>query len=122
HISTFMADGESGFIQSSSSDETLLPSYALSKTWAAPAVAFLRDAFADQSGTYIDVGANIGLTTIPIARNPKLRCVAFEPDPNNFWHLSENVRRNGQNGNIELVPMALMDKAGSVSLSLNKDG
>src|ERR1051325_4732368 len=67
HISTFMADGEWGFIHSSSSDETLLPAYARTKTWASPVITFLRDAFGDQPGTYIDIGANIGLTTIPIA-------------------------------------------------------
>ena len=53
------------------------------------------------SGTYLDIGANIGLTTIPIARNHRVRCHSFEPDPGLFVHLLENIHRNCRR-NVEL--------------------
>lgn len=45
----------------------------------------------------IDVGANIGIHTIPLARRigDAGRVVAFEPDPDNFALLLENLQGNG---------------------------
>jgi FkbM family methyltransferase len=122
HISAFLAEGEYGLIQSSPGDETLIRTYARTGTWAAATIAFFRKILGDGSGTYIDVGANIGLTTIPIAQNPGLRCIAFEPDPTNFGHLTENVRRNCRYNNVELVQMAVMDRSGTVSFGLDRSG
>ncbi len=59
---------------------------------------------------------------VPVAQNPAVHCVAFEPDPTNFSHLRENIRRNCQHGNVDLVQAAVMDQSGSVSLGLNRDG
>ena len=38
-------------------------------------------------GTFLDIGANIGLTTIPVARRANVACHAFEPEPENFRNL-----------------------------------
>lgn len=120
-VLTCMASGREGLIQGSSRDEVIIPIYGASKTWAPATVEFISQALAD-GGTYLDIGANIGLTTIPVARNPKVRCIAFEPDPTNFKHLSENVRRNCLHGNVELLQKAVMEKPGKAALGLNDEG
>ena len=40
------------------------------------------------------MGANIGMTVISVARNPLVRCVAFEPEPTNFANLFANIATN----------------------------
>lgn len=43
-----------------------------------------------------DIGANIGLSAIALARAlPKSTIVAFEPSPETFVHLQENLKLNG---------------------------
>lgn len=43
----------------------------------------------------IDIGANIGTTSIPLALNNNIsRIHAFEPDPNNFHLLEYNIHAN----------------------------
>ena len=66
----------------------------------------------------MDIGANIGLMTIPIARNPLIRCLAFEPEPVNFDFLKRNVARNAPEGNIEFLNVALFHKHDSLSLAI----
>jgi hypothetical protein len=43
---------------------------------------------------YLDIGGNIGLTTIPIARNAKMKCLVFEQHPTNFGNLLDNLNGN----------------------------
>jgi hypothetical protein len=64
-------------------DRFVLPEYAATGTFAETVTSALTD-FLRGGGTYIDVGANIGLTIIPVARNPNVHCLAFEPEPVNF--------------------------------------
>jgi FkbM family methyltransferase len=73
------------------------------------------------SGTYLDIGANIGLTTIPIARNHRVRCHSFEPDPGLFVHLLENIHRNCRR-NVELHQLALGAENAEVPFSINTRG
>ena len=48
----------------------------------------------------VDVGANVGIVSIYLAkRHPGITVHAFEPIPENFRHLSENIRANGV-GNV----------------------
>ena len=48
-------------------------------------------------GTYIDIGANVGITTIPYALKHTWDFYAFEPDPDHFRRLQCNLIRNGIN-------------------------
>lgn len=56
---------------------------------------------------YIDVGANIGATLIPIATKG-CRCIAFEPNLDVAWRLLINVSSNNC-GKVEILLNALAD-------------
>ncbi|MBI5623647.1 MAG: FkbM family methyltransferase [Elusimicrobia bacterium] len=67
--------------------------------------------------TCLDIGANIGIYTLYLARlaGPSGRVIAFEPEPENFALLRKNIIAN-RYGNVECVPKAVSDRAGSASL------
>lgn len=78
--------------------------------------------FGSRVETLFDIGANIGTIGITaVARNIVDRCIAFEPEPNNFRLLDSNIRLNGLGGRISAFNVALSD--GSLSeleFELNK--
>ena len=119
---TLYANGDYGLIQSVADDWLILPIYANHKTWAKSVCRVFAEFFQERGGgTYLDIGANIGLTTIPIARNNQVSCHSFEPDPDLFAHLYENIRRNC-GGNVELHQLALGAENAEVSFSINTRG
>ena len=77
NIGGFLVEGEWGRFQSAIEDQMILPIYARSGTWARRTNVELIAFFEGRSGTYIDAGANIGLTTVPVAQNAKvpLHCI-----------------------------------------------
>ncbi len=70
----------------------------------------------------VDVGANIGVFTIPLARvvGPQGKVLAFEPVPENARRLQENIELNRLK-NVHLYRLALSDKAGEVAIHLADD-
>ena len=71
---------------------------------------------AHERGTYIDIGANIGTTTIPFAlQAPNWSFLAFEPDPGNFMRLRINLIRN-RIEHVRAYNLALADKPGNLTL------
>jgi FkbM family methyltransferase len=119
----FVAQGDYGLIQSSSRDQTILRSYALEGTFAKSTNERLSWFFATRGGggTYIDVGANIGLTTIAVAKNPLVHCIAIEPDPENFANLVANISANCPHGNVDMRQAAISDATGHLTLALSPD-
>jgi FkbM family methyltransferase len=93
--------------------------YAAIKTYSPTNNTFFRDFHAGRGGTYLDIGANIGLTFVPVAQDPHLRCIAFEADLENFANLRDNVRRNVSHDNIELHQIALFDRRTTVRFALD---
>ena len=47
-----------------------------------------------KGGTFVDIGANIGLMTLPIAAQG-INCEAFEADPDVFMLLADNIALSG---------------------------
>jgi FkbM family methyltransferase len=112
--------GDYGLVEGSLQDTAILMSYARTKTWAPETNRFFVDILSGfRQATYIDIGANIGLTTLPIARNPRVACRAFEPEPDNYRYLVGNVARNCAYGNVEAYNMALFDREGVLDLELS---
>jgi FkbM family methyltransferase len=68
----------------------------------------------------VDVGAHVGYFTLLLAKQvgPSGEVVAFEPNPNIFEILKENVALNGYR-NVILENKAVADQAGQVELRLS---
>lgn len=56
----------------------------------------------------LDVGANIGIFTLKVAKNVK-RVISIEPEPQNFSVLSKNIAENNLS-NVTLLNLAVSDK------------
>jgi FkbM family methyltransferase len=117
-FSEVAADGDRGTIASSSADNMVIVEYAQTGTFAPGVTEALQAFFAPTGGTYLDIGANIGLMTVPFARDPRIRCLAFEPDPTNFGFLQRNIARNAPASSAELHQVALFKERTTLSLAL----
>ena len=102
--------GDYGIIQNTVSDRVITRYYAENGHWATQTNEMLLAFFAGKGGTYVDVGANVGLTTIPIAQNPRVSCLALEPEPGNFSFLSANIAANCPHGNVVAKRVAAFDR------------
>jgi FkbM family methyltransferase len=71
----------------------------------------------------LDVGANIGFWTVPIALKVSNRghVHAFEPLPRNCERLRENLSLNGLGDTVCVHEIGLSDKPASVAISLRED-
>jgi FkbM family methyltransferase len=113
--------GAYGMIEGSIEDDGVLRAYALTKTWAAPGNRLFVEFFDRHGGgAYVDVGANIGLTTIPVAQNRAVSCAAFEPAPENFRYLTSNLAANCPHGNVEAFNLAVFDRDAVLAFELSE--
>jgi len=71
----------------------------------------------------VDIGANVGYYTLLAARRvgPSGKVYAFEPEPQNFKLLIENIQLNGYE-NVVAVQKAVSNRAGTASLFLGLRG
>jgi len=69
------------------------------------------DSFLKKGMVAVDVGANIGLHTLFMAKRvaPGGRVLAFEPSPQNFSRLKEHVENNCSD-NVRIFPLAVGDR------------
>ncbi len=105
------ASGQYGTMASSSNDLSILRKYAETGLWAPELSERLIAFFAGAGGTYLDIGANIGMTTIPIARqNQQVRCYAFEPEPVNYGNLVRNIAENCPGSRVQTFQLALHER------------
>jgi FkbM family methyltransferase len=117
------ANGEYGEILGYSSDRVVFAEYLVNGIYMPWLARAFKDVFDSRGGgTYLDIGANIGLTTIPIARDKNVACYAFEPEPGNFFALTQNVRKNCPSENVRLFDLALFDRAGELEFELAESG
>lgn len=72
--------------------------------------------------TAIDVGANVGVVTVQLARrmSSRGRVLACEPMPANVARLEHNIQMNSLE-NVETLPLALGSDEGTVQLYLGTD-
>jgi len=73
------------------------------------------ESIAKEGMNVIDIGANIGITTVAISKRIGRRgkLYSFEPTPEYFNVLQDNVSSNGLE-NVEVYELAVTDKAGRV--------
>jgi len=74
-----------------------------------------------EGGTFVDIGAHVGLFAVPAssAVGSSGRVIAFEPDPDNRGLLEQNVARH-QCGNVTVVPAAVADRDGEMQLARSR--
>jgi len=119
-VSMVEIEGDNGVITGLVGDE-LFAQYILRRSWSSNICDLARTAFANgpSGGTFLDIGANIGLTLIPIARDLEVSCLAFEPEPRNWALLQRNVARNCARPDIRLFNLALFDTEGEIEFELS---
>src|SRR3954453_21482666 len=94
-LESVISDGSYGVFEGSNEDRVVMDEYRRLGTWAAELVALITDRlFAGRAGTFIDVGANIGLVSIPVLERTGSLGIAFEPEPRNFGFLTRNAARH----------------------------
>ena len=121
-VSLLQVGGAQGAMLGAAADRFVLGNYWRGLDPSAAVLAYLEQFFAARGGgTLIDVGANIGLFTLPLARNPLVSCRLFEPDPLNYRLLCWNLANNCANDNIVTYQLALLDHPGTVALERSPD-
>jgi FkbM family methyltransferase len=106
NIVGFQIRGGNGVLVGSPRDIAIVKTYARTGAWAKRTVRLLERFFEGHRGLYVDVGANIGATVIPVSGNSNVRCIALEPDPENYQHLRLNILANCPHGNVEAKQVA----------------
>jgi FkbM family methyltransferase len=77
---------------------------------------FLRALLSQEKSTFFDIGANIGSYTLIASEIPSATVVSFEPHPETFALLRQNVERNAR-CNVLCLNVALSDHAGEAQFS-----
>jgi FkbM family methyltransferase len=83
----------------------------------------IRD-LVQEGGVAYDVGANIGYISLLLARKlgPGGRVFAFEALPANLERLETNLRLNNLVTQVEVVPVAVVDREGTVNFWVGPSG
>jgi len=84
-----------------------------------PITTLLMRELVQPGDTFIDVGANIGFYSLVLsASRPRIRVIAFEPNPRNFAMLADNADVNGF-ASITCEALAMSDTEGLATLYLS---
>jgi FkbM family methyltransferase len=117
-VRNYEIDGAHGPIIVPVFDRIIGLMYLRSRVYSDELVGLIASVFATAAGgTFFDVGANLGLITIPVARNSAVDCFAFEPDPRNFRSLRRNIHENAPGGNVSLINAAAGARAGEMKFA-----
>jgi FkbM family methyltransferase len=117
-----IADGKYGLFEGSTRDRVVMDEYRRLGTWAPELVSLIVNRlFAHGGGTFIDVGANIGLVGIPVIERTRAMGIAFEPEPRNFDFLTRNVERHGLAARFACHEFACHAQSAELPLVLSPD-
>lgn len=116
-VDMVVRNGANGDIEGSLYDHGLFVHYLREGVWAGTTIRALKTFFNERGmGTYIDVGANIGLTLVPMAQTKGLTCIGIEPAPKQFALLQRNLIRNGVCDAVTLHNVAIFERTDIVAL------
>lgn len=118
-VESLTVRGGQGVFEGSSADVSVIQRYATQHDWSPKTLQRVLDFFGpDKAGTYIDIGANIGLTAVPVAASG-IAVLAFEPVPRNYGFLMRNAQINGAGDFFRGLNLALLDAPGEVTFELS---
>ncbi len=117
---TQLADGQPFFVDTRSRDIT--PWIAMTGTWEGWVDAVLT-ALARPGDTFVDGGANMGFYTVRIGGlvGPAGRVFAFEPNPEMFAFVRENIAINGRSGRDAAWNVALGQGSGTLVFAHDRE-
>lgn len=102
--------------------DLVMGSYIRERTYGDGLIGLVTDhLLKDGTGTFIDIGANIGLISVPVARATTADIHAFEPEPRNFGYLSRNAASCLPEGRVTLHNLAVSDSDGMLRFELSGD-
>jgi FkbM family methyltransferase len=118
-IRSFTCDGPLGKFDGDVWDQSVHDHYFRFGTWAPQLQTLLQEMiFPAGVGTFVDIGANIGLTVIPVAARG-IDCYAFEPDKDNFASLRKNICLNEVDSKIKAFNVALFSSETPLAFELS---
>lgn len=118
-ITAIACDGKNGEFFGSSNDRHAIGQYVLTGSYSPELLAFISEFFRRSGGgTYVDVGANIGLLSIPLAKEG-IHCVCFEPDPRNHHLFCLNAEAAGVKERIQMHNIALYDRRSQLDFEIS---
>lgn len=123
-VATAQTQSDHGTFEGFLKDEKLFKYLLADGTWSPKTIDLFTQAGKGlPAGTFLDVGANIGLITIPVAqRNPHLHVVAIEAEPRAFSLLQKNLAANPvASGQVVCINQAVYRQTGTVAFELSED-
>lgn len=121
NIRSVLVSGDNGHIFGPVDDRVVLGNYISHGTWAPEILNFIKGRLS-KGGTFVDIGANIGLFTVPVAKMDDVsRVISFEPDPVNYRNLKLNIDFNGVASKVDAHNLALFDRKTTLSFELSPD-
>jgi len=120
-VHSILVESEQGIFAVHARDHIVGPCLASLGTWEASVIAHVRRIL--RPGDFcVDIGANFGWHTIAMQRavGPRGKVVAIEPDSENRRVLEWNLRLAGA-GNVVVLPLAIWESGGQVTLELAPD-
>jgi FkbM family methyltransferase len=121
-VTAMAVQTDDGLLLSKVDDRAVLPWLARDRNFGKD-IHDLMDEFRAAlrgSGTYLDIGANLGATTLPLAAGSCASIFhAFEPDPANFRMLKANLAINCPSQSIVLHQLALGDVNDILAFEIN---
>jgi len=121
HVDSVVVDGKFGKIAGSPLDLAIFGEYLTTQDYSPRILGLILNFFNDRGnqGTFIDIGAHVGLVTIPIAGTGAIECYAFEPDTRNLEFLERNIRSCKVENNTRVHDIALFDQATTVDFEIS---
>lgn len=114
-VKSYEVAGDAGTFIGPFNDQSIIKQYLRNHTSSPVIVKLFAEFFASRGGgTFYDLGANIGMVTVPVAQDARVSCVCFEPDPGNFALLRANVLLNCAHGNVETINAAVAQQRGQL--------
>jgi FkbM family methyltransferase len=108
-----------GFLWTGSLQCAITRTIFLSGSYQDAPIADLMPLLDSGRSVLVNLGANIGDIALPLTRTGR-RVIAVEPNPETFAKLLRNIRRNGLEGRIEPVPVAISEISGVAQLVIAK--